>query len=90
MTTLQLQTTTKGVATAVLANSWTMVEDRLPISMAFMPWSPQRGTIRNLSAAAKATIYKIAQQEVSQNMSQQSNQNSMYFSGKVSPFLPFW
>ncbi|KAJ4424881.1 endo-1,3-beta glucanase [Gnomoniopsis sp. IMI 355080] len=27
---LQLQTTTKGIATAVVANSWTMVEARLP------------------------------------------------------------
>jgi len=84
VTGLKLQTTTKGVATAVLADSWTMVEDPLPISMAFLPWSPQKGTASTLPASVKAAILKVARRELAQDMSAQSNQNSMYFAGKVS------
>jgi endoglucanase Acf2 len=35
-TSVQLQTTTKGLATAVVADSWTMVES-LPTTMGFVP-----------------------------------------------------
>ncbi len=81
-TALKLQTTTKGVGVAVLADAWTMVEDRLPVSMAFLPWSPDRGTV-NIPSTVKAFILKVAQEEASQNMSQQSDLNSVYFTGKV-------
>lgn len=82
--TLQLRTTTKGFATAVVADSWTMVEPELPASMTFLPWSPTQGNMGTLSAAAKAEILTVAQSELSQNMSTQTNLNSMYYSGKVS------
>jgi endo-1,3(4)-beta-glucanase len=86
ITTIQLNTTTKGVATAVVADSWTLVEE-LPITMGFAPWSPSIGNEKlALSAAAIAAIQDVAASEVSQNMSEQTNLNSMYFSGKVSPF----
>lgn len=81
---VQLQTTTKGKATAVIADAWTMVELRLPISMSFLPWSNSEGTKTKLSAAAKAKILQVAQSELSQDMDAQSNLNSMYYSGKVS------
>lgn len=81
---VQLQTTTKGKATAVIADAWTMVELRLPISMSFLPWSNSEGTKTKVSAAAKAKILQVAQSELSQNMDAQSNLNSMYYSGKVS------
>jgi endo-1,3(4)-beta-glucanase len=84
MTSLQLQTTTKGLSTAVVADSWTMVESNLPTDIGFLPWSPQAGTVNAISDATKQKIHKIAQQEVSQNILQQTDQNSMYFSGKVS------
>jgi len=83
MTALTLQTTTKGVATAVLANSWTMVEGNLPTNMGFLPWTPQAGSVGAISDATKKVIRNVAQQEVSQNILQQTDQNSMYFSGKV-------
>lgn len=79
----QLQTTTKGKATAVIADAWTMVELRLPISMSFLPWSNTEGTKNRVSAAAKARILQVAQSELSQDINAQTNLNSMYYSGKV-------
>lgn len=86
-TALQLRTTTKGNATAVLADSWTMVEGRLPVSMTFMPWTAEQGTKSTLSAAAAAKVLAVAQSELSQDISSQTNLNSMYYSGKVSRSL---
>ncbi len=88
LTSLQLQTTTKGVATAIVADSWTMVESNLPTDMGFLPWSPQVGTVSAISDATKKTIHNIAQQEVSQNILQQTDQSSMYFGGKVRTEIP--
>jgi endo-1,3(4)-beta-glucanase len=82
LTTVQLNTTTKGLATAVLADSWTLVES-LPTGMGFAPWSPSLGPRKSYSAAEVAAIHSVAASEVSQNMNQQTNLNSMYFSGKV-------
>ncbi|KAK0384210.1 hypothetical protein NLU13_8298 [Sarocladium strictum] len=77
----QLQTTTKGLATAVIGNSWTMTESSLPVDMGFAP----RSTLgnRGLSTAAKNAISPIARLEVSQDMQAQTNLNSMYFAGKA-------
>lgn len=83
MTDVKLQTTTKGVAAAVLADSWTMVEPQLPADIGFLPWSPTAGTLRTISDPTKAFIGNIARQEVSQDMLRQTNLDSMYFSGKV-------
>jgi endo-1,3(4)-beta-glucanase len=79
----RLQTTTKGIAAAVVADEWTMIEPNMPISIAFAPWSPTKGSNNKLSSEAKATIRGIAAKEVSQNMLAQSDLDSMYFSGKV-------
>ena len=87
VTTLQLQTTTKGMATAVRGSKWTMVENAMPVTMEFAPWSPQRGSMKQLSETAKAAILTVASQEISQNMAAQTDLNSMYFSGKVSFFF---
>lgn len=81
---LQLKTTSKGNATAVVADSWTMVESRLPVSMSFLPWSSEEGTLSALSSNAKAAILTMAQSELSQDIDSQTNLNSMYYSGKVS------
>ncbi|PQE33898.1 glycosyl hydrolase family 81 protein [Rutstroemia sp. NJR-2017a WRK4] len=80
-----LDTTTKGTATAVLANSWTLLEPSLPSTMGFLPWSPARGSLNPsaISSAAKAVISNIAAVEVSQNMTMQTNLDSMYYSGKA-------
>lgn len=81
---LQLQTTTKGIAKAVVADTWTMVEPRMPVSMSFVPWTNSRGRTSELSDAAKSRILEVARSELSQDMDAQSNLNSMYYSGKVS------
>ena len=83
VTSLQLNTTTKGVATAVLANSWTMVEPDLPIGMGYAPWRPDDGSAANFSAAAIDAINAVGAVEVSQNMTEQSDVNSMYYAGKA-------
>lgn len=87
MTDVRLQTTTKGVAALVLADSWTMIESSLPTEMGFSPWSPTSGAKDTISQGTKNFIHKVASSEVSQDMDQQTNLDSMYFSGKVSKTL---
>ncbi|KAI9716681.1 MAG: hypothetical protein M1812_005219 [Candelaria pacifica] len=82
-TSLKLQTTTKGIATAFLTDSWTMTEPKMPIDMAFAPWSPSNGSVTSLSPTAIQVIQRVARNEVAQDMSAASNTGSMYFSGKV-------
>ncbi|KAK4183050.1 glycosyl hydrolase family 81-domain-containing protein [Podospora australis] len=83
LSNVKLQTTTKGVATLVVGDQWTMVESDLPVNIGFAPWSPEAGSITSLSSQAKSFIQEIALQEVSQNIMQQTDQDSMYFSGKA-------
>ena len=80
---LQLQSTTKGLATLVRGTQWTMVEPKMPIHMGFAPWRPGKGSVKALSATAKNLISATAAKEVSENMMAQTNLDSMYFSGKV-------
>ncbi|GAD92761.1 endo-1,3-beta-glucanase Engl1 [Paecilomyces variotii No. 5] len=80
---LQLRTTTKGNATAVIGENWTMVEPDLPTDMGFAPWSPSKGNVATLSAAAKQVLLNVAPTELQQNMSAQTDLNSMYYSGKA-------
>ena len=80
---VQLQTTTKGIASLVKGTKWTMVEPKMPISMGFAPWDPEKGNMTNLSDRAKSLIHAAASKEISQNMVAQSNIDSMYFGGKV-------
>lgn len=79
----KLQTTTKGMASGVVADSWTMVEPNLPTTMGFAPWDPMEGEKNNLKDPLIETIMPVAANETAQNVSQQSNQDSMYFSGKA-------
>ncbi|CAI4219978.1 unnamed protein product [Parascedosporium putredinis] len=81
-TSLRMQTTTKGIATGVFGTSWTMVEPRMPVRMGFAPYTPEGESRVKLSEGAKSAIRAAAQQEVSQNMIDQTNLDSMYFSGK--------
>ena len=83
ITPLKLQTTTKGVATGVIANSWTLNEGGLPTSIGFAPWDASTGSTSTLSPAAKAAILKAGKSDLAQDMAGQSNLNSMYFSGKA-------
>lgn len=87
VTDLQLATTTKGNATAVVGDYWVMEESELPIDLGFAPWRPANSqnsqTTTTLSSAAISAIQSVAAMEASQNMSAQSNLNSMYYSGKA-------
>ncbi|BDD59442.1 hypothetical protein MAP00_004649 [Monascus purpureus] len=82
-TSLQLRTTTKGMATAVIGEYWTMVEPGLPNNMGFAPWSPSNGSILSLSRTAKHVIQSVAPAELGQDIHGQSDLDSMYFSGKA-------
>lgn len=79
----QLQTTTKGFATAVVADSWTMLEPNLPIDIGFAPWSPLHRNHKSISVSARHKISNVAQDEIHQDINNQSNLESMYFSGKA-------
>lgn len=83
ITDLQLQTTTKGMATAVQASSWTFTEPDLPIDMAFNPWSPSLGDVSVLPADVIKMINAAATAELSQSVADQSNVGSMYYDGKA-------
>jgi endo-1,3(4)-beta-glucanase len=82
-TNITLRTTTKGQATAVIGESWTMVEPELPISMGFAPWSVSGGSIDSISPAAQQVILAAAPTELQEDMDAQTDLSSMYFSGKA-------
>ncbi|TFK45626.1 putative endo-1,3-beta-glucanase [Heliocybe sulcata] len=81
---LGLQSTTKGFMTAVVSDRWVMSETDLPSALGFSPTSatfdPGSG---GLSESAKEIIRRAAIEESMQDASQQSDLDSMYFSGKA-------
>ncbi|KAJ9666600.1 endo-1,3-beta glucanase [Coniosporium apollinis] len=79
---MRLQTTTKGVAQAVIADRWTMVENNLPADVGFAPWSPARGSATTLNGNVMTLMNNVAGSELNQDFNQQTNLDSMYFSGK--------
>jgi endo-1,3(4)-beta-glucanase len=80
---LNLMTTTKGMATAVLGDSWTLKESNLPIDMGFAPWTPSRGSVTKLAAAAVSAINAVGYDELQQNITAQADVGSLYFDGKA-------
>jgi len=82
-TSLQLRTSTKGMATAVVADQITMVESNLPADIGLRPWSNSGNTDVD-SATAIDAINNAAGLELAEDMDAQTNLDSMYFSGKVS------
>lgn len=83
VTDIRLRSTTKGNATAVIGETWSMTESNLPIDMGFAPWSPTKGSVNSLSGEAQRAILKAAPTELSQDIPEQSDLNSMYYSGKA-------
>ncbi len=87
ITNLTLATTTKGLAAAVVSDFWVLEETNLPVTLGFAPCRPgTSGTSQGspmLSPAAISIMQGISVMEASQNMSAQSNLNSMYYSGKA-------
>jgi endo-1,3(4)-beta-glucanase len=83
VTNIQLRTTTKGNSTAVIGENWTMIEQNLPVNIGFAPWSTTHGSVLDLSSAAQRAILENAPHELKQNISEQTDLNSMYYSGKA-------
>ena len=88
ITSIQLSTTTKGMAVAVLADSVTMIEDDLPTTIGFAPWAKAQdgyGGIGNVNVppSAKDLINAAGTTELSEDMIAQTKLNSMYYSGKA-------
>ncbi|KDQ59730.1 glycoside hydrolase family 81 protein [Jaapia argillacea MUCL 33604] len=77
---VRIQSTTKGEMTAVLSDRWVMSEPTLPVDISF---SPSQSGIWNLDDRTRSVIYGVAKLEVQQDPSQQSDLDSMYFSGKA-------
>ncbi|KAL4891650.1 Utp14 protein-domain-containing protein [Aspergillus ambiguus] len=82
-TNITLRTTTKGMAAAVIGESWTFVEPDLPVDMGFAPWSTSEGSINKLSARAQKVLTDVAPTELKQDVNNQTDLNSMYYSGKA-------
>ena len=82
-TTIQLQTTTKGLATGVIGDSWTMVEPSMPVGIGFAPWNASTDSTNTIPAAAMTAIGNAGISDLSQDMNNQSDLNSMYYSGKA-------
>lgn len=80
-TELRLQTTTKGIATAILADSWRM-QEILQVDMGLAPWHQQRRSVTSLPPPAVEAINNAARGEIEQDFSAQCLLDSMYFSGK--------
>ncbi|KAJ5183331.1 hypothetical protein N7492_000947 [Penicillium capsulatum] len=82
-TSVHLRSTTKGNATAVIGENWTMAEPNLPVDIGFAPWSPHQGSVHGLSEAAQHKILQVAPHELKQDIETQSDLDSMYYSGKA-------
>lgn len=87
VTKLKMDSTTKGVMTAVLGDKWTMREHDLPTSFGMWPLNENKQTAR-YSQAQLAKIKAAVMNEVDEDMQGASDLDSMYFSGKVSN--PLW
>lgn len=86
---LRMQTTTKGVATAIVGDSWTMCEQGLPVDIGFgpVPSSAHDGDGPKFPPEVIEKIRKAAVEEIDQDFKAQCCLDSMYFSGKVCPSL---
>ena len=88
LTKIELATTTKGYAKAVVADKITMVESEMPASIGFGPWVPDRngegsGSEKlDLNAEARKMVQSSGAVELGQNFTAQTNLDSMYYSGK--------
>ena len=77
---IQLQTPTKGNATAVISNQWRIIESELPLKWA--TWLPSTG-VGLSDVTRKGVIGQAARRELEVDVFAGKNTDSMYFSGKV-------
>lgn len=81
ITRVRLRTTTKGMATAVLADKLSFTETNLPVSMHFSPWQPNTPRPR-YTPEVLALIAAVAERDLRRAMSEAVPQESMYYAGK--------
>ncbi|KAF4415289.1 glycosyl hydrolase family 81 [Fusarium acutatum] len=87
LTNITLASTTKGIATAILADEFTLVEYELPTDIGFDPWSPRlgpvgsKGSVATVSEDAKAAIIKAARVELARDITKLTNLTSKYYGG---------
>ncbi|KAK6537484.1 hypothetical protein TWF694_011669 [Orbilia ellipsospora] len=74
---LQLKSTTKGLMSAVVANSWTLVESNMPVSVGWLPGSNRNWTPNTLNAIRAAIA-----SDINYDVINDSNNPSQYYSGK--------
>ena len=84
VTQITLDTTTKGKATAVMADSWTLLEKDLPTSLSFGPWDPASNgkEVASPPPGAKAVL-AASHTELAQAFDPSVNVDSMYYAGKA-------
>ncbi|QGI59752.1 related to glucan 1,3-beta-glucosidase [Fusarium fujikuroi] len=87
LTSITLASTTKGIATAVLADEFIMVERELPTDIGLDPWSPRLGSVGSKGSAAtvsqdaKAAIIRAAKVELARDITKLTNLTSKYYGG---------
>lgn len=88
VTSVTLASTSKGIATAVLADSFTMVEDDLPTDIGFDPWSPRLGSVGSAEASggtiserAKSAVSSVGRLELQGDITVLTNLTSKYYAG---------
>ncbi|TGZ80596.1 glycoside hydrolase [Ascodesmis nigricans] len=77
---LKYNSPTKGVMTAIVSNSWTMIESSLPTNIGWLP--VKSGTPATFKPEYLTLQGLIGVFETAQDMEAVTNQDSMYFSGK--------
>ncbi|KAF8471887.1 endo-1,3(4)-beta-glucanase [Kalaharituber pfeilii] len=80
LSTIKLQTPTKGLATAVVADQWRLVEHELPTQYA--TWLPNNGG-GFTDSAIRSVIERHCRNEIQADFVAGTNIDSMYFSGKA-------
>jgi endo-1,3(4)-beta-glucanase len=89
LTDIQLVTTTKGMARAVKANQFNMVEPTLPDTIGFAPWVPSSAggntgsESLDLSAGVLEAVNRVGALELGEDFNRQTRLDSMYYSGKA-------
>lgn len=79
---IELTATTKGMMKAYSSSTLSLEEDSMPTEVSWLPWIVS-GNVSTYSKAALQSIATAANGELQQDMSQQSDSNSMYYAGKT-------
>lgn len=88
ITPITLASTSKGISTAVLTDTFTMVENDLPTDIGFDPWSPRLGSVGSADAAggtiselAKYAVSSVGKLELQGDITALTNLTSKYYAG---------